>query len=262
MIERAYRALSVSVADHVATLTLNRPERKNALSPELVNELIWAFDDANESPDVRVIVLTGAGSAFCAGADLKQMSGGGDDGPKLESKGDFADLLLRFYGRQKPVVAKVNGVAMGGALGLIACSDFAIAKQSVQLGTPEIHRGLFPMMIMAVLAEVVPRRHLLRMMLLGEKLSAETAKEMQLLSDVAADDEFEEAADKLIGQLAKQSPTAMRMGLAAYERQRHMTTAEAVPMLRGELFKMLGTKDAQEGLMAFMQKREPVWTGK
>lgn len=255
---RPYRAIAVESAEGVATITLNRPAKKNPLGPEMVNELIWALDDAREDEEVKVIVLTGAGGAFSAGGDLKQM---GDDEAALELKGDYVDLLLRFTQVGKPTVARVPGYAMGGGLGLVASCDFAVACQSAILGTPEVRRGLFPMMIMAVLARVVPRRQLMNMMLLGEKLSAETALAYGLVSHVVPDDALDEKVRELAGTLGNQSPTAMRMGLAAFHHQADQSLEEALPYLRDQLMAILGTKDAQEGLMAFFQKRPPVWTG-
>ena len=166
---------------------LDNPDRKNALSPQMVNELLWAFDDAKEDPEVRVVVLTGSGSAFCAGADLSQIAGP-RSGPSLAVRGDFADLLLRFPALGKPVVARVLGPALGGGLGLVASADFAIAAESAVLGTPEIHRGLFPMQIMAVLAPLMPRRKLIELMLVGEKWSARAALEAGLLTRVVPDE--------------------------------------------------------------------------
>ena len=177
MRERPYETITVASADGVATITLNLPERKNPIGPAMVNELLYALDDAKGDDAVRVVVLTGAGNAFCAGGDLKQMGGGGGDGPKLAPKGDYVDLLLRFTTLGKPTVARLNGYAYGGGLGLVASCDFAVAGESVKVGTPEVKRGLFPMMIMAVLRRVVPRRELLNMMLLGERLLADEAKQ-------------------------------------------------------------------------------------
>jgi enoyl-CoA hydratase/carnithine racemase len=259
---RPYEAIEVRVADHVCTITLNIPERKNPIGPLMVNELLYAFDDAKEDDDVRVLVLTGAGKAFSAGGDLKQMSSGGGDGPKLEPKGDYADLLLRFTQLGKPTVARVNGVAMGGGLGLVASCDFALAAESAVLGTPEIKRGLFPMMIMAVLQRVVSRRRLLEMMLLGDKLTAQQAAEIELVNRAVPDERLDAEVAALAAKLAAQSPTAMRMGLAAYHHQADRSLADAVPHLQNQLFEILGTEDAREGLMAFMEKREPRWTGR
>jgi len=256
-----YKKILVAVDGHVVTITLNSPERKNALGPAMVNELLWAFDDAKEDANVRCIVLTGAGTAFSAGADLSQM-GGPSDGPQLASKGDYADLLLRFTTLGKPVVARIPGPAMGGGLGLVASADFAIACESAVLGTPEIHRGLFPMQIMAVLERLVPRRKLIEMMLIGDKLTAQKALDFGLLTRVVPDAQLDGATTELAKTLASRSPTAMRMGLGAFHHQSGKSLEEALPYLRGQLMQILGTEDAREGLGAFMQKREPKWTGR
>ncbi|MCC6877233.1 MAG: enoyl-CoA hydratase/isomerase family protein [Sandaracinaceae bacterium] len=251
----------VSQEDAVRTITLHRPERKNPLGPQMVNELLYALDDAREDASVRVIVLTGAGEAFSAGGDLKQMSSGGD-GPKLEPRGDYSDLLLRFTKLGKPTIARVRGPAMGGGLGLVAACDFAIAAQSAVLGTPEIKRGLFPMMIMAVLCRVVSKRRLLEMMLLGDKLTATQAADVELVTRAVPDAELDAEVASLAARLAAQSPTALRMGLAAYHAQADRALEDALPFLQEQLFAILGTEDAREGLSAFLEKREPRWTGR
>ncbi len=204
-----------------------------------------------------MVILTGAAGTFCSGGDLQQMSADSS----LAVKGDYADLLLRFPALGKPTIARVEGYAMGGGLGLVASCDFALASESAVLGTPEIRRGLFPMMIMSVLDRVMSRRDLLRMMLLGDKLSAETARGLGLLSSVLPDADLDEAVDALATQLAAQSPTAMRRGLLAYHHQADLELTEAVPYLRDQLYALLGTADAREGLKAFMEKRAPKWTG-
>jgi enoyl-CoA hydratase/carnithine racemase len=259
MEERDFQSLRVEQAGHVVTLTFDRPEKKNPLSQELVNELLWALDDAEADPEVRAIVLTGAGNAFSAGADLKGMTA---DRGRLEKKGEFDDLLLRLDRLTKPIVARIPGYVMGGAMGIVACCHFAIACESAILGTPEIKRGLFPMMIMAVLRRVVPSRELLKLMLLGEKITAARAKEIGLITEVVPDDQLDARVAELAGQLAKQSPTAMRMGLAAFNAQREMSVEDALPYLREQLYAVLGSEDAKEGLAAFFEKREPQWTGR
>ena len=255
---RDYQTIRVTSEASVATLTLSIPERKNPLGPVMVNELLYALDDARDDPQVRVVVLTGAGKAFSAGGDLKQMG----TSSALESKGDYSDLLLRFPQLHKPTVARVPGYAMGGGLGLVASCDFAVACESAVLGTPEIKRGLFPMMIMAVLQQVMPRRELMNMMLLGERLTAAEAKRAGLLSQVVGDGELDEVVDALTRRLAGQSPTAMARGLRAFHGQREQSLAMAIPKLRDELFSLLGTEDAREGLTAFFEKRDPVWKGR
>lgn len=257
-----YRHVIVDVKEHIAHITMNRKERKNALSPALTNELIWALDDARDDPKVRVVVLAGAGNAFCAGADLSQMSGATEEEMPLAAHGDFADLLLRFPGLHKPVIAKVQGPALGGGLGLVASCPFAVAAESALLGTPEILRGLFPMQIMAVLEPLVPRRKLTEMMLLGQTVSAATAAEWGLVTHVVPDAELPHAVDELARALAERSPTAMRMGLEAFHAQTGKPLAESLPYLRGKLMELLSKEDAIEGLSSFLQKRAPVWTGR
>src|SRR5688572_29423320 len=161
MIERPYETILALETDGVARLTLNRPDRRNAIGTQMVNELLWALEDAMTAESVRSIVLTGAGNTFCAGGDFQQMTSGGGG---LATKGDYKDLLLALWRAQKPVIARVNGHAMGGGLGLVAASTFAIAASDAKLGTPEINVGLFPFMIMAVLERVMGRRALIEMM--------------------------------------------------------------------------------------------------
>lgn len=258
---RAYTKLGVVRAGGVETITLSVPERRNAIGPHMTNELLWALEDARAAEDVRVVVLTGAGRAFCAGGDFQQMTSGAE-GEALPPRGDYADLLLAMAHFEKPIVAKVNGHAMGGGLGLVAASTFAIASVEAQLGTPEVQVGLFPMMIMAVLARVVPRRRLLQMMLLGEKLSAEEGAKVGLVNEAVAPGELDAAVARVVDALLAKSPLTMKLGLRAFAAQDDLDLAEALPMLRARLAECLGTEDAREGLMAFLEKRAPKWTGK
>jgi enoyl-CoA hydratase/carnithine racemase len=242
----------------VAVITLNRPERRNSLGPEMTNELLHALERAVDDSDVRVVLLTGAGEHFCAGGDLKSL-GGGDDA--LPLRGDFADLLLAMVRATKPIVARVRGSAMGGGLGLVAASHFALCADDAALGTPEVLRGLWPMMIMAVLARTVARRDLLEMMLLGEKLSAARAASMRLVNRAVPGDRLDDEVDALCATLATRSPTAVRHGLTLWARQGDLALDAALPELRDALYALLGTDDAREGIMAFMEKRAPRWTG-
>jgi enoyl-CoA hydratase/carnithine racemase len=261
---RGYRTIVFATDGPVATITMNIPARKNPLGPEMVNELCWALDDAKGDASVRVVVLTGAGDAFSAGGDLKMMGSGPDEHGReaLPPKGDYVDLLSAFTTLGKPTIARVKGVAMGGGLGLVASCDFAIASESAVFGTPEIKRGLFPMMIMAVLRRVVSKRRLMEMMLLGEKLDAKAAASIELISRAVPDGSLDEEVTTLAGKLAAQSPTAMRMGLSAWHAQSDRDLASALPYLRDQLGAILMTEDAREGLMAFAEKREPKWTGR
>jgi enoyl-CoA hydratase/carnithine racemase len=257
---RAYAKILVARSGGVETIMLNAPERRNALGPQMTNELLYALADAGAADDVRVVVVTGAGKAFCAGGDFQPAADA--EGEALPRKGDYGDLLLAVARFDKPIVAKVNGHAMGGGLGIVAASTFAIASREAQLGTPEIQVGLFPMMIMAVLARLVPRRRLLKMMLLGERLGADEAAAIGLVNEVVAPGELDAAVAKLVAALLEKSPLTTRLGLRAFVAQDDMDLAAALPMLREKLAECLGTEDAREGLTAFLEKRAPKWTGR
>jgi enoyl-CoA hydratase/carnithine racemase len=261
MQERAYKTILVAEQGGVARITLNRPEKRNALGPRTINELLWALGDAAEAGQVRSIVLTGAGKAFCAGADFAEMMQGPEAG-ELEPRGDFKDLLLAMCGTAKPIVARVNGAALGGGLGLVAASTFAVAASEAKLGTPEINVGLFPFMILAVLERVMPRRRLIEMMLAGEIMPAEEAQRAGLVNKVVAAEELDAAVAGYTELVASKSPLTVRLGLQALRETEELTLEQKLPLLSQRLVECLGSDDAREGLMAFLQKRKPEWTGR
>jgi enoyl-CoA hydratase/carnithine racemase len=261
VIERPYSMIKVAHEGAVVTVTLNNPARKNAIGPAMVNELLYALADAAEDATARVVVLTGAGDAFCAGGDFAQMTGGAA-ADALPPKGDYADLLLAMINAPKPIIARVNGHAMGGGLGLVAASHFAVAVRGAKLGTPEVNVGLFPMMIMAVLQRVMPRRRLLEMMLFGERMEADDAAAMGLVSRAVDAPQLDAAVKQIADWIEAKSPITIKLGLEAFAAQDDLDLEAALPMLRERLGACLATDDAREGLMAFLQKRKPVWTGK
>lgn len=261
MKQRAYRTILVAEDGGVATLTLNRPERRNAIGTQMTNELCWALADATEAESVRSIVMTGAGKAFCAGGDFSQMTGGGSE-DELPFKGDYKDLLIGLFHATKPVVARVNGHAMGGGLGLVASCTFAVASTEAKLGTPEINVGLFPFMIMAVLERVMPRRRLIEMMLSGERLPAEEAARAGLVNKAVAPEELDQAVKAYTDVIASKSPSTVRLGLEAIRDTEELRFEEKLPILNERLGRCLSTDDAREGLMAFLEKRQPNWTGR
>jgi enoyl-CoA hydratase/carnithine racemase len=259
--ERPYRTIAVAANEGVATVTLNRPERRNAIGIQMVGELLYALDDAIEAEAIRCIVLTGAGNAFCAGGDFSQMTGEGSEG-ELSPKGDYKDLLIRLWRTTKPVIARVNGHAMGGGLGLVAASTFAVAQTDAKLGTPEINVGLFPFMILGVLERVMSRRALVEMLLSGTRLSAEEAVSAGLLNRAVPPADLDAAVHSYTSMITAKSPMTMRLGLEALRDVDEMGLDEKLPLLSERLMHCLGTEDAREGLTAFLQKREPRWTGR
>jgi enoyl-CoA hydratase/carnithine racemase len=256
-----FQRIEIAKADDRLTITLAYPERRNAIGPLMTNELLYALEAARADDAVRVVVLTGKGKAFCAGGDFAQMTAS-PDAPQRPPKGDYADLLRELHRFDKPIIARVNGHAMGGGLGLVAACTFAITSDDALLGTPEIDVGLFPMMIMAVLSRLMPRRRLVEMMLLGQKLTAEEARAAGIVGRVVPAAELDAAVADLANALAAKSPMTTRLGLRAIADSEDLELERALPMLRERLGECLATDDAREGLMAFLEKRPPRWTGR
>ena len=158
-------------------------------------------------------------------------------------------------------MARVNGHAMGGGLGLVAASTFAVASVEAELGTPEVNVGLFPMMIMAVLTRTVPRRRLVEMMLFGERVRGDEAARIGLVTCAVPAAELDQAVAAITSKIASKSPLTLKLGLEALADQDTKDLATALPLLRERLGAVLATNDAREGLMAFLEKRQPKWTG-
>jgi enoyl-CoA hydratase len=258
-----YEQLLYDVSDGVATVTLNRPEQRNALSAELLAELVDAILRVRDDEEVRAVVLTGAGDkVFCAGADL----GGFAADVPLVQKHYGSDLFLDFFKLMprlgKPSLCAANGHVLAGGLGLALSCDLVIAKQGATFGTPEINVGAFPYMIMSLIYRNVPRKRVNEMMLLGERLSAEEAVSYGLANKVVLADEFDAAVAEWAGKLASKSPVLMRLGHDAMYRQQDMALDDALEYLRSQLSLTFTTEDIQEGVQAFFEKREPNWKGR
>jgi enoyl-CoA hydratase len=259
-----YEQLLFEVDDRgVATVTLNRPEQRNALSNQLLGELVDAMEHVRNSDEIRAVVLTGAGEkVFCAGADL---GGFAADVPLVE-KHFSSDLFLRFFRLMprlgKPSLCAANGHVLAGGMGLALSCDLLIAREGIAFGTPEINIGAFPYMIMAIIYRNVPRKKVNEMMLLGERISAEQAVEYGLANKVVAAADFAAAVDEWAGKLAAKSPVLMRLGHDAIYRQDDMALDDALEYLRSQLSLTFSTEDILEGVQAFFEKREPQWKGR
>jgi enoyl-CoA hydratase len=259
----SYEHLLYEVDGGVATLTLNRPDQRNALSGQLLAELVDATKRARDDDDIRAVVLTGAGEkVFCAGADL---GGFAADAP-LVQKHFASDLFLEFFRLMprlgKPSLCAANGHVLAGGMGLALSCDLVIAKEGATFGTPEINVGAFPYMIMSIIYRNVPRKRVNEMILLGERLSAEEAVEYGLANKVVPADEFDGAVAEWAGKLASKSPILMRLGHDAMYRQQDMALDDALEFLRSQLSLTFSTEDILEGVQAFFEKREPEWKGR
>jgi len=259
----AYEQLLYDVSGGVATVTLDRPEARNALSTQMLGELVDAMERARDDDEVRAVVLTGSGDkVFCAGADL---GGFAADAPLVE-KHFSSDRFLQFFRLMprlgKPSLCAANGHVLAGGMGLALSCDLVIAREGATFGTPEINVGAFPYMIMSIIYRNVPRKKVNEMMLLGERLTAEQAVEYGLANKVVPASDFDEAVADWAGRLASKSPVLMRLGHDAMYRQQDMAIDDALEFLRSQLSLTFTTEDIQEGVKAFFEKREPEWKGR
>ena len=259
----AYEQLLYDVTGGVATVTLNRPEQRNALSTVMLGELVEAMERVRDDDDVRAVVLTGAGDkVFCAGADL---GGFAADAP-LVDKHFSSDRFLQFFRLMprlgKPSLCAANGHVLAGGMGLALSCDLVIAREGTTFGTPEINVGAFPYMIMSIIYRNVPRKKVNEMMLLGERITAEQAVDYGLANKVVPAAEFDQAVDEWAARLASKSPVLMRLGHDAMYRQQDMAIDDALEFLRSQLSLTFTTEDIQEGVKAFFEKREPEWKGR
>jgi 3-hydroxypropionyl-coenzyme A dehydratase len=259
-----YEKIGYEVGDNgVATITLDDPETRNALSEELLDELIDAFRAAKGDDAVRVVALTSSHEkVFSSGANL---GGFGADAPTVHKHfaSDRFLTLFKLIGELgKPSIVAANGHVLAGSLGIALACDLIVAKEGAGFGTPEINVGLFPFMIMALIYRNVPRKKTNEMLLLGERLTAEEAREAGIVNTVVPAEEFDAAVAEWAERLASKSPLIMRLGKDAMWRQMDMPLADALDYLRSQLTIELSTEDAIEGVTAFFEKREPEWKGR
>jgi enoyl-CoA hydratase len=248
--------------DAVATVTINRPDRRNALSDEVVIELRAALQEAKHDSAVRVIVLTGAGKIFCAGADLNSFRSEQPSLPQHFQRRQLADLFIDMTQLGKPTLARVNGHALAGGFGLVAACDMAIAIEEAQFGMPEVNVGVFPMMIMAIVFRNLPRKAAMELMLTGRRIDAAEAVRLGLINRRVTADRLDIEVDGLAAELARKSPIGMRLGLEAFYQMQDMSFPSAIAYLQDQLAVLSLTDDLKEGVTAFFEKREPRFTGR
>jgi enoyl-CoA hydratase len=256
-------AVRYELADGVATIALDSPENRNALSNELLGELIEAFERARDDDEVRCVVLASTHEkVFSAGGNLDQFSADVPLVHKHFGTERFPRLFQLIGQLGKPVLCAAGGHVLAGALGLALACDLIVASDKATFGTPEINVGLFPFMIMALIYRNVPRKKTNELLLLGERISAEEAREAGIVNRVVPADEFDDAVRDWAAQLAAKSPVMMKLGKDAMYRSMDLPFDEALDHLRSQLTVAFSTDDLQEGVTAFFEKREPHWTGR
>ncbi|SOD91982.1 enoyl-CoA hydratase/isomerase family protein [Spirosoma fluviale] len=254
-----FRYLLTSVDDHVLTITLNRPEKKNALHPPMLAELAFVLAYANYTAHIWLVVLAAAGDTFCAGMDLKSLSVGDTETATVPAPAGPVRLGELMAGLHKPTIARVQGPVYAGGFLLVGASTYVVAAESATFTLPEVKRGLFPFQVLAILLDIMPARAALDLCLRAQTLTSAEAKSLGLVTDVVPVDELDNAITQLVDELKQLSPTAMQFGLRAYRQLKDLPSSEQQAYLFDQFQQLQQTPDAKEGMAAFLEKRKPNW---
>ena len=250
-----FSTTEVNIKDKIMTITLDRPEKKNAMNNVMINEINYLLAYAKQEKDIRVVVFAANGDIFCAGADLSRTESKSNV-PRLENSDDISLSLRHLY---KPVICKIQGSVHAGALLMVTNCTHAIATEEAKFSAPEILRGVWPHMVMAGLFRVMPKRAGLDFCMRGQAIDAKKAEEWGLINESVPNDKLDEAVEKLASDLANLAPGTMQFGLEAYVNQDAMNFDEALPYLGKKSAETFAGPDAQEGIAAFLEKRDPKW---
>jgi len=243
----------------VLWLTINREDKRNAVTPGVLAALADALAAANRDRAVRAVVITGAGArAFCAGADLQ--SGTSFKFDYSEPHVSFANLFRQAKQSTVPLIARVNGACMAGGMGIMAMCDMVVSAPHAVFGLPEVKVGIFPAQVLSVIGNLLPRRVLAEMCLTGEPISATQALEYHLVNQVSED--LDAGVQALLGRMLDKSPAAIRRGLYTMKKIEAMAFEESMAFTESQIGLFALTEDAAEGQLAFREKRKPVWTGR
>jgi enoyl-CoA hydratase/carnithine racemase len=242
-------------------ITINRPDKRNAINAEVIAGIRAGYAAAHADPEVRAIVLTGAGDkAFCAGADLQPGKGFAFDVAKPST--DYADMLRDAHRATLPAIARINGACMAGGMGLLCMTDLAVAADSALFGLPEVKVGVFPMQVLSLLQHLAPLRRVNEWCISGEPFGADEARDAGLVNHVVPAAELDAKTEWLVQRIVDKSPTAIRRGKYALRAIEAMSFDQAIAYMESQIATLAMTEDAKEGMAAFNEKRKAVWTGR
>jgi len=257
----SYQHICLSLEGNLAILTLNRPQRRNALSLDLMLELISCLSDIGERRDVRAVILAAAGKVFCSGHDLSEMVG--RDINEYRRLFDVcSELMMKLQSIPQPVIAEVQGIATAAGCQLVATCDLAIAAEEAAFATPGVRIGLFCTTPMVALSRAVGRKRALEMLFTGELVDARTAAQWGLVNRVVPAAELQTETRKLAARIAESSELVIALGKQAYYTQIDLDQPKAYAYAKEVMSMNSLAHDAQEGISAFLEKRKACWVGK
>ncbi|SEJ29744.1 Enoyl-CoA hydratase/carnithine racemase [Dyadobacter sp. SG02] len=256
--------IKTAKAGHVFTLTLARPEKRNAFTPTMAEEIIFALAYAHYETHIRCVVLKAEGPVFCAGADLNAFHDASANAvnPTLPIIREEARLGDAFDELLKPCIAQVEGPVLAGGFLMICGCTFVFSVPEATFSLPEVKRGIWPMQVMASLLPILPQRKILEISITGKAYSGAEALEMGLVTRVVEKEQIEIEVNALATEICNSAPLAIQSGMRCLQKIQNLPQSEQHAFLKSELDKLLQTKDAKEGTVAFKEKREPIWKGK
>ena len=249
-------------ARDIAWLTLNRPKAYNALSRDLMSELISSLNSIANERDIKVVVIKGAGKGFCAGHDLQEMKVNNNETFLENFFAQCCVLMQAIVNLPQPVIAQVHGTAAAAGCQLVASCDLAFADDKATFATPGVNIGLFCSTPMVAVSRKINRKKMMEMLLLGDKIDSKTAVEHGLINRRVPGKLLNEAVSEIANKIASKSPLTLKIGKEAFYKQLEMPLSEAYEYTSKVMIQNMQARDAEEGISAFIEKRLPVWTGK
>jgi enoyl-CoA hydratase/carnithine racemase len=260
--EWQFAYLETHFANHVFTIVLNRPQKRNAMNTLFMNEIAFALAHAHYNPQVRVVVIEAKGSIFCAGADLNAFAGNletvSSTVPEPQEPVKLGDAFARLF---KPCIAQVHAAVYAGGFLILGGCSHVIASEEAQFGLPEVRRGIWPFQVMASLMSIVPERILLDWCMRGHVFNAHEAKSAGIVTEIVEPQKLRDAVQSLASELSANAPLAIQRGMSAYYQLKSLSQEKHHAYLYDQLQELLKTQDAAEGINAFSEKRKPVWKG-
>ncbi len=249
-------------SDGICTLTLNRPQSFNALSEQLLIRLSETLDEIANNPAIRVVIITGAGPAFCAGHDLKEMQQGSDRGQHQSKFRKSSETMIKIMNLPQPVIAKVHGMATAAGCQLVATCDLAVAAKNARFAVSGVKLGLFCSTPAVALTRNISRKRAMEMLLTGDFIEAETALNYGLINQVAEPDKLDQSVDTLARKIIAHPPRVVSLGKSSFYQQIEQRTPDAYAQTSQVISDNLMLEETVEGINAFLEKRNPDWRSK